>query len=1130
MTSQTPTIEFWYNIPSPANVEQVLETFQQSVSQVQSIEELNTSLLLVPSYQLQHHFLQQLAQRADQAILSTQVMTFDAFARKILVESQVPLKSLTGPHKRLLLRELIEQAVENKAWHKLAPIAETDGMVDLVDRFLVEMKREEIWPETLAEWLEDQPGRQTERELEKLYSQYQQQLHERHLYDAEGLFWLARAELTGNPQLLKRQKLVMVAGFADFTWPQREMLRVISQRAERTILTLPHQPQEHRTSLFHTSLVSEKRLQPLCKLHQRVNWTAPSPHDHSAAQGLVHVRQSLFASMDDHTPALESNNTGVRMIAAMGQRSEARMIAREIRNAFNQGLSPDQVAIGLRQADDFHTELLQTLSDAGIPVVSEFTRPLRNCELVSALERILQVELSHWSFRSLKALLRNRLFQSFLELEDPTQSIDPQIDQLFQVLRAYDHRKGRAGILKQLHNRLEKLSTEDPLEQAESEEESNRLTSSQIATALQLLKRLDAILQRLRSRWSMQEWVEQLLIVLNEFSWDQQLEKQHQHAPQLQLLSQWEQIKNSLASSAQWQNELSGGKTFTLQQFHQWFTQVLRLRQLEKNTPTGGAVRILPVEQLRHLPASLLFLPGLTEDSFPQPGVNETLLTDEDRQALAHAVRQQAPPLRSLQESYCDELLLFHQLICQAQSQIILSYPETNDRGHPAYPSPFLHAVMELFDSQSSLLEHEGDLSPLPASDDIVTKADWRRIGTRMAMQGNAENLQSYLSHFPKTFPFWQSSLESLQARWFTKGWTAYEGMLNHPQTKQAIQERYSVTRPLSATLLEKYAQCPFRMMIELGLRMSPLQDPQLQTDYRRRGIVLHQLMNDMHLEGAQREKGLHAEEIKERFLEQVNQQFSQHVSSSEIVAALNEIEHRLFNEWAERYGNQHSQYTQQFENWNKAAQPEYMELTFGKQESHPPLKLEHEQQQVFIEGRIDRVDVGEAEDGTKRFSIIDYKTGNTPKFNDRQLQQGTSLQLMLYTLAVLRLELVGKQAVPHQLGYWKIKKEGFEFGYSNRKRQTQLTDELLTQLTEMLEPAVVKLAEHLRQAMFPVTSTDENCTQNCPYKTGCRVYEIRYVQEKLEKHWAPTQANSAEAEEDDGAAPSREISTKNAH
>ena len=122
-------------------------------------------------------------------------------------------------------------------------------------------------------------------------------------------------------------------------------------------------------------------------------------------------------------------------------------------------------------------------------------------------------------------------------------------------------------------------------------------------------------------------------------------------------------------------------------------------------------------------------------------------------------------------------------------------------------------------------------------------------------------------------------------------------------------------------------------------------------------------------------------------------------------------------------------------------------------------------------------------------------------------LQSGKSLQLVLYALATQRLNLVGDNSIPLQAGYWCLKETGWipisKAPKSGPNGLEQHADWLA--LVDVLDDLVPRLAAGIRSGQFPVYNTDTGCMSYCPFRTTCRVSQIRPLEESLAKQWDPS-------------------------
>jgi ATP-dependent helicase/nuclease subunit B len=233
------------------------------------------------------------------------------------------------------------------------------------------------------------------------------------------------------------------------------------------------------------------------------------------------------------------------------------------------------------------------------------------------------------------------------------------------------------------------------------------------------------------------------------------------------------------------------------------------------------------------------------------------------------------------------------------------------------------------------------------------------------------------------------------------------------------------------------------------------------------------------------------------------------------LLAALLRIEQRLLDEWGEEYADQWGKYHEQaIKVAGTALKPALLEVSFGRPhsqstepvaETHPCLTIGHGEDETRIRGRIDRIDTGRR-DGQTVFNVVDYKTGRKPASSKSQVESGRSLQLVLYALAVQRLNLVGENAFPIQAGYWCLK----ETGWAPLTKPPQAGPQGLVShadwlaLVDVLDELVPRLAAGIRAGAFPVYNSETECTSYCPYKTTCRVNQIRPLEEALDKKWVP--------------------------
>ena len=343
------------------------------------------------------------------------------------------------------------------------------------------------------------------------------------------------------------------------------------------------------------------------------------------------------------------------------------------------------------------------------------------------------------------------------------------------------------------------------------------------------------------------------------------------------------------------------------------------------------------------------------------------------------------------------------------------------------------------------------------------------------------------------------------------------EGILTSDKLRKFLHTEFSPSRTFSVTELESYARCPFRFLLERILKLEPLEDIALQTDYLERGQAVHEVLAAFHQKVNESHGGptspakLDDAEF-ERLMRAAMEEGLPPDSGNPVRAALREIDRRLIAKWMAEYRRQHEDYDKLWFDCEKPPAPEFFEISFGltKHASknwaiEEPLEIADGEETIRLSGRIDRVDTGFAAKHVI-FNILDYKTGASAKFSLDEFMHGAALQLPVYAVAMMELFLNDRDAVPWQAGYWFVAKDGFNNRqalkmYHRGENGLEELEEEWENLRGQLGEIVAGLVHGIRNGFFPVFNRNERCTSSCPMSTVCRINQIR----SLEKTCLPT-------------------------
>lgn len=1102
-------LEIVTGIAGTGKTEYCLERYRDAIHQSNLQGKLGVTLWITPTHRSGQAVLKEILNAELTCCWSPGVLTFDQFAGQVLQGGGISASMLNPAQRRMLIGSVIRNIDQQEKLNYFHQISETSGFINLVSKFITDLKREETWPQDFHDAVQKRDFSPKDHELHRIYDSYQDKMRKWDRYDAEGQYWLARSELArGNWQAFPELTMVVVDGFTNFTSTQSEMLNLLAERAQTMLVTVPCDPADTRQELFAQPEAASSILKSFSGSFETKQVKKRVQQDEKLPEGLLAVRSKLFENPRQLTRS--HNAQGVSCFTTLGPRAEIREVARRVKRLLLDGIPADQILVTARDLESQQNLIEEIWSDAGIPCFLKTTQKVMSLPLARAIIAMLRLELENWSFASIKNLLR------YLRMTLPADSgFEYRARTCLNAVRSLNLRSGRHEILRMLEHR----ASREPSSY-------DALGADDYALAYEALHELQQNLSSLNLSRSYYEQVMNLLASGRELFFGAENSARNQtgsHDQASSFSQQWDFIAGMLREASLFQDQLLEQQSpkVTFLAFAAWVEEQLRSQTIPAPRALPGDVMILPASDARHLSAPYLFVIGLQEGSFPQGGTQQPFYSEKERRKW----NELGVRLSVHESQYQEEMQFFYRLVTRASQQLTLSYSRVSNKGQPLYSSPFYRSALSLFTADAIQEEEIGQLSPVPQSGNLLTLSEIRMNAVEQMFEGRAGLLKwwSQTSAMPLSCSSFLASVGMNAYRFEQPGFSMFDGMLSVQENLNALQTHYNSEYTFSATKLESYAQCPFRFFMDSVLKMNPVQNPKLATDYLKRGNIVHDVLSQLHetdwSDFPDRDAEKSPQLLAEKFLELLAEKYEINYPRGELQEVLDQIERNLITEWGELYCDQAVSYTQELDSiWEQPPATQYRELTFGRAEinpddqenisnqpaSLPAIQFGTSQEKVKVEGRIDRIDVGKI-DGQDVFTIIDYKTGSVPRVKTEDVSTGTGLQLALYAVAVMRLKLLGPDAVPWQVGYWGIKEKGYEpkFVSTRKKVPEQLTQEVLAAWEQELDRIVPEMVQSIRGGEFPVFSSDKKCTERCEYSTICRVNQIRSLPTALEKNWS---------------------------
>jgi ATP-dependent helicase/nuclease subunit B len=255
-----------------------------------------------------------------------------------------------------------------------------------------------------------------------------------------------------------------------------------------------------------------------------------------------------------------------------------------------------------------------------------------------------------------------------------------------------------------------------------------------------------------------------------------------------------------------------------------------RLRDLAVLPPSrpNGAVLVAPIEMARGLAFEVVFVPGLAEKLFPQRILQDPLLPDRARGALA------APGLATQAQRVAEERLALRLAASAAVAHLALSWPRIEiETARARVPSFYALEALRAAEGRLPGLDelaqraestggaHVGWPAPQRSEEAIDDTEYDLAILARLkdadptASMGAAAYLLGANVHLAR-------ALRARARRW-RKGWSISDGLIDPDAETLAALARHRIgARAYSPTALESFAICPYRFLLQAIHQLRP--------------------------------------------------------------------------------------------------------------------------------------------------------------------------------------------------------------------------------------------------------------------------------------------------------------------
>ena len=516
----------------------------------------------------------------------------------------------------------------------------------------------------------------------------------------------------------------------------------------------------------------------------------------------------------------------------------------------------------------------------------------------------------------------------------------------------------------------------------------------------------------------------------------------------------------------------------TVEEVSEVLSDRLRFLRAEPPQRRWGRVFVGSIEESRGCEFRVVFLPGLAEGLFPQRALEDPLLLDDFRSAIAEAL-----PLRKHKNIQERERLRL--AVAAAGERFIASYPRMNvAEARPRVPSFY---ALELPRALAGALPKLKDFETL-ARDAAPARLNWpapRETSQAiddaefdLVMLAAALKKQAGARYLVEANPHLARSLRARWSRW-RPAWKETDGLVTRDAAAlAALGEHRLSARAWSPSSLEQFAVCPYKFALHGIHRLRPREEaaPLQYMDPLTRGALFHEVQYA--LLGELRTAGLlpvtaprlgEALAAADRTLEQIAGKYADDLAPAIPRVWKTEIEDLRtdLRGWLQ-------QVAQNDGNW----EPLYFEFAFGlaARDGRDPASTAEEAtlaEGVRLRGSIDLV---ERNLSTGALRVTDHKTGKAPERIPAYTGGGRVLQPLLYALA-------GEQLLKKNVEAGRL------FYATQRGGYQQIAIQVNPRARQFLAKLLQDVDEGIASGFLPPVPERDAC-RICDYRGVCGPYE----------------------------------------
>jgi ATP-dependent helicase/nuclease subunit B len=941
--------------------------------------------------------------------------------------------------KSMLLRKIMERQSSHLKVFTFKN--EHAGVVEKLVALYNELKRSRVSPADFGRFLADEGSkgnahqfylREKIRDLTLIYNQMSQEMAGGYL-DAEDYLDLLIEKIPTSQAL--QEAVVWVDAFTTFNNQEKAVLTALLKHCHGVTVTLCLDQDQPVSGLpseldpFYPAALACRHLKQaaaVLKVPCRVDLLPQeSPRRFPAGSPIAHMEKEFHSQPPRPYPlasVLGADSGRIRLVSAAHRRCEVEAIAREVMAlARDGGCRWRDIVVLAGSLEDYQDTLSTVFRDYGIPFFMDEKRPLLHHPLAEFIRSALEVVQKNWRWDAVFRCAKTDLLVPVSAAEEEREVWRERVNRLENYVLAFGI-SGSRWLQAESWDYHHQDDLDEPGEHGGYSWQEELYIEEINATRDQIRRPLAAFQERMRGAATVQEKTAALFELLQGVEAPGHLESWREDAlarGDMDKVREHFQVYKLVLDLMDQLVEIMGEEKVSAALFARVLESGLEGLRLSLVPPALDQVLVGTPDRTQPGSVKFAFILGVTDGGFPARLQEDTILSDEEREALT-ALGIELTPLREKQLQ--EEQFLMYKTLTLPSRQLWVSYPLADAEGKGLMPSLLVSRLKALFpDLQEQSLT--SDPAPGMTGDEILAyTAHPHRTLSHLSVQLGIFRKKAAMGAID---PLWWDIYNWYAAReeWRERGTGLLKGVFYTNQenflARGTCKRLYGDRLKLSVSRLEKYRSCPFSHFISHGLRLKErqvyrLDSPQIGRFFH---TALYRLAKSMQVRGLDF-SDLTIQETLSLAHQEVDEIIP--ILHKEILLSSNRYRF-LGSRLKDTVGRAALVLREQA--LKSRFKPVGLELAFGGKEGLSTLKFTLEDgTEVQLVGRIDRLDGALGEDQRYYLRVVDYKSGKTP-LDIKEVYYGLSLQIMTYLEVALRSapNWLGKDALPAGILYFRI-------------------------------------------------------------------------------------------------------------